>query len=437
MEKLTFHLEKSYGKFKILNATNGGPFHKRHTKDQWRTNFQEYKAARIPYSRNHDSNLSGSIYGGPYAHDISAIFPNFDADENDAQNYVFENTDECILATLEAGTKTFFRLGQSIEHQIRKMHVFPPKDYLKWSKICEHIIRHYTEGWANGFTLDMPYWEIWNEPDLDPEASTNKRCWAGTYAEFFDFYEVVAKHLKSCFPHLKIGGPALAYNEFFGEDFLCEMQKRNVPIDFFSWHVYAVEPNKIVEMSKRMRALMEKYGYHKAESILNEWNYVKGWTEEFVYSLESIHGIKGAAFIMSVMSEAQKSSIDMLMYYGTRPSSFNGVFDYYTYRPLKGYYPFKWYGGFYDLEYEVRAENDVKDIYTICGVDKEGKATAIVTHYSDDDAKAPTQVCVELKKDAEYDVYLLDKDHNGEWIKTTKDLTFEMPVHSCIMIREK
>lgn len=48
----------------------------------------------------------------------------------------------------------------------------------------------------------------------------------------------------------------------------------------------------------------------------------------------------------------------------------------------------------------MRAENDVRDIYTLYGVDKDGKVTAISTHYSDDDAKAPTQVCVELKKDA-------------------------------------
>ena len=85
----------------------------------------------------------------------------------------------------------------------------------------------------------------------------------------------------------------------------------------------------------------------------------------------------------------------------------------------------------------MRAENDVRDIYTLYGVDKDGKVTAISTHYSDDDAKVPTQVCVELKKDAEYDGYLLDKEHDGECIKTTKDLTFELPVHSCILIRER
>ena len=140
---------------------------------------------------------------------------------------------------------------------------------------------------------------------------------------------------------------------------------------------------------------------------------------------------------MSVLSEAQKSSIDMLMYYDTRPSVFNGAFDFYTLRPLKGYYPLKWYGEFYDLENEVRAENSIKEIYSLCGVDKDGKVLAIITHYSDNDQKEHVQIRVELKKDVEYDVYLLDKDHDGEYIKTTSDLTFEMPVHSAIMIKER
>ena len=127
----------------------------------------------------------------------------------------------------------------------------------------------------------------------------------------------------------------------------------------------------------------------------------------------------------------------MLMYYDTRLSVFNGVFDFYTLRPLKGYYPFLWYGNFYDMEYEVRAEQTHEELYTLCGVDKAGKAIAIVTHYSKNDDKSPIQVSVKLKKDAEYEVYLLDKDHDGEYVKTTKNLQFTMPVHSCIMLKEK
>ena len=191
MESIKFNLSGNAGAFKIMNATNGGPWHKRHATDQFRSNFADYKAARIPYSRNHDSAATG-IYGGPYSHDITNIFPDFDADENDPASYDFPCTDESIFVTLDAGTETFFRLGQTIEHQIKKHGTLPPKDFHKWARICEHIIRHYNEGWADGFNLNIQYWEIWNEPDLDSDDSTNKRTWGGTKAQFFDLYEIAA-----------------------------------------------------------------------------------------------------------------------------------------------------------------------------------------------------------------------------------------------------
>ena len=435
MDTLFFNTEKTYGSFKRLNATNGGPWHKRHANDQYRTNFEDYKALRIPYSRNHDSAMH-TIYGGPYSHDITCIFPNFAADENDPASYDFACTDEAILVTLEAGTKTFFRLGQTIEHQIKKHGTLPPADFKKWAVICEHIIRHYTEGWADGFTLDMPYWEIWNEPDLDRDDSPNKRCWGGTKAQFFDFYEIAAKHLKSCFPHLKIGGPALAGNEQWAEDFLCEMKKRGVPLDFFSWHIYCREPKQLIEKSERMKALLLKYGFEDAESILNEWNYIKGWLDDYVYSIKAMHGVKGAAFTMACISEAQKSSIDMLMYYDTRPSVFCGLFDLYTYERLKGYYALRWYSEFYDLKSEIRAENGFDNIYSLAGIDENGKTLAVVTYYTDDDEAGDRELAVDFGKKSEYEIYLLDEEHDGTLFEKKAAPVLKLKRNSFALIKE-
>ena len=434
MEKLRFDLTKNDGKIKVLNATNGGPIHKRHANDQFRSNFEDYKNAKIPYSRNHDSGIIGN-YGGPYSHDISKIFRNFDADENDPNSYDFACTDEAILVCLETGTKTFFRLGETIEHQIKKHATIPPKDFYKWARICEHVIRHYTEGWADGFYHDMPYWEIWNEPDLDKDDSTNKRCWGGTKAEFFDFYEISAKHLKKCFPHLKIGGPALAGNLTWATEFIEEMQRREVPMDFFSWHRYLVEPNTLIDRANYIRELLDRCGYQNAESIFNEWNYVKGWTDKYIYSLETIHGIKGGAFIIATASVCQRLPIDMLMYYDTRPSVFNGAFDYYTLKPLKGYYALKWLGDLYDSDYEVVCKDNIDNIYTLCVV-KGGKAELVVTYYSDEENLPDKELEIDFNKKFNYEVYLLDETHDGELVKTTSDLKITLKHNTAIYIKE-
>lgn len=436
MDILKFDLSRENGKFKIMHAVNNGPVHKRHANDQLKSNFADYKAARIPYARNHDAAFCAS-YGGEHSVDISAIFPNFDADVNDPASYNFETTDEYILVTLEAGTQTFFRLGQKIEHYVKKFGTIPPKDFNKWAQICEHIIMHYNYGWANGFELNIEYWEIWNEADLDEDDSPNKRTWGGTKAQFFDLYEIAAKHLKSRFPDLKIGGPALAWREDWAEDFLCEMQKRNVPMDFFSWHIYCTEPVWMIEKAERFEKMLSKYGYGGVEQILNEWNYVKGWEEEFVYSIESIIGMKGAAFTLACMSAAQHSPIDMLMYYDARPCAFNGMFDFYTYRKLKGYYPFKWYADLYDTRAEVLCQTQIPCIYPLCGVADDGKLTAVITYYTDDDNAGDKSFSVDFGRDGEYDVYLLDKDHDAELISTGKDLSFTLKACSCLMIKEK
>ena len=320
--------------------------------------------------------------------------------------------------------------------QMLKKLLRPPPDFKKWAVICEHIIRHYNEGWANGFKLDMPYWEIWNEPDLDTDDSTNKRTWGGTKAQFFDLYEIAAKHLKGCFPHLKIGGPAISGKLDWAEDFLREMQVRKVPIDFFSWHVYGTSPEKMLTRSAKVRALLDQYGYGDAESILNEWNYVRGWTEDFCYSILAIHGIKGAAFLGACICAAQASSIDMLMYYDTRPSAFCGMFDFYSYGKLKGYYPMYWYGKFYDLEREIPACNEIPDVYSLCGIDKNGKVLSMIVHYTEDDNAPEKQIALDFGKKGTYEIYLLDETHDGTLIATTSDLTLTLPRHSAVLIKE-
>ena len=436
METIRFDLEKKLGKFRPMNAVNNGPVHKRHAVDQRRSNLETYKAARIPYARNHDAAFNAG-YGGEHTVDISAIFPNFDADPYKEDSYDFACTDEYIAVTLEAGAETFYRLGQKIEHTIKKYHVFPPKDFKKWAVICEHIIKHYNYGWANGFEYGIKYWEIWAEPDLDYNVPS-VRLWGGTREEFWDLYEISAKHLKSCFPELKIGGPALCDNVEWGRDFLKEMQRREVPIDFFSWHIYTNNIESIIERAVAVKEAMAEFGYENAESILDEYNYIQGWIDdEFTYSIIQIIGLKGSAFTLSAMCASQKSDIiDMIMYYDARPCVFNGLWDMYTLRPFKGYYPFYWYGMFYDCEAEVRSECDPEDIYTLAGVDKNGKLTATVTYYTNDDEAHKKDVKLDFGREGEYEVYYLDNSHDPKEAVKTSKLEFTLERFASVLIKE-
>lgn len=161
--------------------------------------FHYLTEAGIPYSRLHD--VGGAFGGGKYV-DIPNIFRDFSADENDPASYDFAFTDLLINQLVKAKVEPYYRLGVTIENaaHVKSYFIDPPKDPAKWARICEHIIRHYTEGWADGFHHKITYWEIWPEPD-----GKFNQLWTGTKEEFFDFYHIVSTHLKAKFPHLKFG----------------------------------------------------------------------------------------------------------------------------------------------------------------------------------------------------------------------------------------
>lgn len=418
MNTVKYDLSLENGKIKPMNAVNNGPAGSI-VRGQ-RGNIDTYAALEIPYARNHDASFY-SEYGGEHTVDVHRIFKNFDADETDPASYVFEPTDQYVASTFAVGTKVFYRLGATIEHGY-KYGTRPPKDFNKWARICEHIIRHYTEGWADGFNYDIEYWEIWNEPDCRNGDGSNP-CWQGTEEQFIDLYEIAAKHLKACFPNLKIGGPAFCSprkNDFITL-FLNAVSERDIPLDFYSFHGYIYEPSIIKQLSDQAMltlgeaGIIEKRG--KPELFYNEWNYVRSWTgEEYKYSRIMSKKIKGASLIAGAFCVGQMSDIDMMMYYDARPSSWCGLFDTDTLAPTKPYYSFYMFKDLVKLGTCVAPTDKAEDIYTVAA--KDGKDSAILlTYYNDNDETEAKQIKLEIEnaagtKGARIEYYLLDDDHD-------------------------
>lgn len=416
LAEITIDVSAVKGPIKPMNGVNNGP--EKTGNDQQRENFRSFRNARIPFARTHDSSFE-EAYGSEHTVDITAIFPDFSKNANDPKSYDFKLTDVYLSTIRDAGTEVFYRLGQRIHNAAKKYDVFPPKDFKKWAVICEHIIRHYNEGWADGFHWNIRYWEIWNEADLaayDEAWKYDPRTWGGTEEMFHEFFATAARHLKKCFPDLKIGGPALAGYEDWGERFLAKMEKEKVPMDFFSWHIYARRPNEMSGKAERIRKMMDNHGYKEAESILSEWNYLRGWTEDFVYTMKTLPEMKGAAFVASVMNMCQDVPVDILMYYDARISTpWNGLFNLRTLAPTKPYYAiYAWsqlvrYGK--QVEATVKGEND---IYVTAATDDNGKLAILVTRFNEDNNVCTLEnVSLNIGKPLPQEVrgHLTDEDH--------------------------
>ena len=409
MSLVTVNFDVVTGTIKPMHAVNNGPIKSGY--EQHRSNFETFQAAKIPFARNHDASFE-SAYGGEHTVDVHAIFPDFDADPYDPNSYDFFYTDEYTATILEAGTQVYYRLGTKIEHGGKKYGSLVPKDFDKWAVICEHIIRHYNEGWANGYHWNIRYWEIWNEPD-GIAASGDQPNWSGTPEQFYEMYSIAARHLKGCFPDVMIGGPAMCdFHEKWLIDFLRYQKETNAPIDFIGWHWYGECPSWITTNALRFRDVLDREGYTHTESYLNEWNYLENWTDRFVASVEGIISMRGAALVAGVMCLGQKLPIDMLMYYDARPCAFCGMFDVYTYRPLKGYYPFRMFSALYELDREVENFSDDEEIYVTAAGNGQRHA-AMIAYYSLDKNAGPRTVELKLSGlgNGKLRYYLLD-EHN-------------------------
>ena len=326
------------------------------------------KEAGIPYARLHDV---GGAYGGGRYVDVPNVFRDFSADETRPESYSFAYTDALLKALVANGVEPFFRLGVSIDNAAAAgfpgYFLDPPKDYAKWARVCERIVRHYTEGWADGFRMKVTYWEVWNEPDNDPDPARNP-MWRGTFEDYVRLYGTVASHLKAAFPHLKVGGygscgfyagigagrvaagnssPRLDYFVDCATNFLAAVRANGWPLDFFSYHSYS-KPELALKQVDYADRLLSDWGFPRAktERVFNEWLPYAG--------RENLGTAKSMAAIAAMLVGLQNGPCDLSCVYDARCGigDYSPLFSPLTYEPRKAWQAYR---AFHELRKRGRA----------------------------------------------------------------------------------
>lgn len=423
MTVVTVDFNRKIGKIKNMNSVGQPPIEGIST-----GYFHFLTEANMHYSRLHD-------VGGPFGRnmfvDIPNIFRDFDADVDNEENYDFAFTDILIKGLIDAKVEPIFRLGVTIENYaaIKSYRIAPPKDFNKWARICEHIIMHYNEGWANGFEYNITYWEIWNEPENEPYPEKNP-MWTGSMEEFFELYDVASKHLKKCFgDKIKVGGygscglwalfhdpksygldivvdikPSRPEQDIycmkFFHEFLKYIREHSAPLDFFSWHSYS--PVSLVEcMAEYISKQLEESGFGDSEIMLNEWNPITQYGK--------LGSSEASATAAAVMCALQNKKVDILCYYDARmqASLYGGLFNAYTEQPFCTYYPFYVFGEMLRLGTQVACEFKKEEgFYALAASD--GKENIVMfSNITDKDNVITTNL-------NDMDVYIIDKEHMYE-----------------------
>ena len=207
-----------------------------------------------------------SIPDAAGAGDIDAIFPDPSADVENPKSYNFGPTDRLVGSIRSSGAEPLFRIGRSAN-----AGGDPPADLDKWAQIVRHVVLHYNAAWAKGFRYGIRYWEVWNAPD-------SKQFWRGSAPDYYRLYEKTARAIQAADAAALVGGPALSKPLIAGdyrEKFIDFVRLNRLPLDFFSWHFYAVDSNDpyvFVTIARQLRTILDARGFGSAKNVLDEWN---------------------------------------------------------------------------------------------------------------------------------------------------------------------
>lgn len=438
---------RSNGVFRAFQGVNKGPMAAGGTIDL----TASWRELGVPSTRLHDCQ-----WPYPDVVDMHAIFRNEEADPERVQSYDFALTDEYLAAVHATGARMIYRLGESIEHARTKRFVHPPRDLDKWAAACLGIIRHYNEGWANGFQYQIQYWEIWNEPENRPA------MWSGTDEDYYRLYRAAARAIKGRYPALKVGGPAVGYSGRFVEgrfeasefvtNFLARCRRESLPLDFFSWHCYTADPQELVARARAIRRLLNAHGFANTESHLNEWNYLPNNSWDMLsktssagarqQAYEAMSGAAGAAFLMAALIELQDAPLDVSNFYHGDIGVF-GLFNEYGV-PAKNFYGMRAFQELLRHPARVETRGGVPGkLAAAAGISADrARAALLVSNFNFERRELLVQAAGwPWNAAANYEVFITDSQRNWQKIHTGKlaagenEIKLELPAPGVALIQ--
>lgn len=267
--------------------------------------------------------------------------------------YNFQYIDALYDAILNIGMKPFVEFGfmpQALASGGKtvfwwKGNITPPKDYGKWERLIEALVKHWTARYGAS-EIKQWYFEVWNEPNLDI-------FWAGDQAEYFKLYEVTARAIKRVSPDYRVGGPATAGHGWIAETINFAARSR-APIDFISTHDYGVSgigvdesgtqqlaldtsPDAIIGAVRASRAQIKSSALPELPLYYTEWSASYSPRDpvhdSYISAAYILSKLKGAEMFADSMS--YWTFTDIFEENGVVPSPFHGGFGLMNFQGLR------------------------------------------------------------------------------------------------------
>ena len=228
-----------------------------------------------------------------------------------------------VWASSNKSTRTFPDPDQKV------FRMSPPADFQEWAWVVETIVRHFNR--KLGLNA---YYEAWNEPNW---------YYLGTTEQFHTQYLHSVLGARRADPAAMIGGPGISeflgvgtrgdstrsgadkyeltkrlleqrfafrqFVEFAGSTPLPELGLKRLPVDFFSWHSFYMDPsNYYALVVPAIRSALSSAGYPGDTPLINtEWNIaaVPPYPEGNINATEV-----GASFVATSLIAMHESKVD-------------------------------------------------------------------------------------------------------------------------------
>lgn len=227
----------------------------------------------------------------------------------DQLTYNWSGLDKAVDEILATGAKPFLSLSYMPDAISSGDMLAVPKNWGDWSSVIQATIEHFSG--RNNRNLSNVIYEVWNEPDLFGDW----KSWVGAdgvsvsgaknYLTLYEYAARGAARAANTNPY-EFGGPAITalYNDWLTR-MVKFVDKKNLRMDFFSWHRYATDitqfendVNAARDVASKVPALVNLKFY------ITEWGHNSNVDPGYDTTFGAIHTLAGARVMMAKAQRA-------------------------------------------------------------------------------------------------------------------------------------
>lgn len=214
----------------------------------------------------------------------------------------FDRLDETVLPLVSNGIDPLIALTYSPTALAPTEQTPPP--LTEWTEAVSALVTHYRDLGYRGWD-----WEVWNEPD-------GPFHWNGTFEQYTQLYAATAAAVKAIDPTARVGGAAASdiasdgnLSKYF-VDFIAA--RRDVPVDFYSVHVYRTSGWDAVTTS---RSYLEAAGMADLPILVTEWGNISRMNDGPGNGSDTNASSSGSSYVARRMYLASQTSAERVFYF--------------------------------------------------------------------------------------------------------------------------